>query len=114
MPLVTAEKSTNLDLVRWAMMRAKVVLPTPGGPQKIIEPMLSPSMSLRKIFPSPKRCLCPTNSSKSRGRRRAAKGSPAVPSNIFICCDISASEAQLRPFSFYHSKKAGKSQLSAF
>ena len=39
MPLVTAEKSMNVAFVRWAMMRASVVFPTPGGPQKIMEPI---------------------------------------------------------------------------
>ena len=39
MPLVTAEKSMNAALVRLAITRASVVLPTPGGPQKIIEEM---------------------------------------------------------------------------
>ena len=37
MPLVTALKLIKLDRVLPAMMRAKVVLPTPGGPQKIME-----------------------------------------------------------------------------
>ena len=37
MLLLTAEKSMNDDLVRPAMIRASVVFPTPGGPQKIIE-----------------------------------------------------------------------------
>ena len=37
MPLVTAEKSTKADFVLAAMIRASVVLPTPGGPQKIME-----------------------------------------------------------------------------
>ena len=32
MPLVTAEKSIKFAFVRFAMMRASVVLPTPGGP----------------------------------------------------------------------------------
>ena len=40
MPLVTAEKSMNAALVRLAIIRASVVLPTPGGPQKIMEEML--------------------------------------------------------------------------
>ena len=56
-PLVTAEKSINSALVMPAMIRASVVLPTPGGPQKIIEERLSLSMSLRSTFPSPRRCV---------------------------------------------------------
>ena len=54
-PLVTAEKSMKLALVLPAIMRASVVLPTPGGPQNIIEPILSLSISLRNTFPSPRR-----------------------------------------------------------
>lgn len=34
MPEVTAEKVINSDLVALAIIRAKVVFPTPGGPQK--------------------------------------------------------------------------------
>ena len=55
MPLVTALKFTKPDLVRFAMMRARVVLPTPGGPQKIMEEILSFSNICRRIFPSPNR-----------------------------------------------------------
>ena len=48
MPLVTAEKSMNFAFVRLAMMRASVVLPTPGGPQKIMEERWSPSIRRAK------------------------------------------------------------------
>ena len=44
----------KLAWVRPAMMRARVVFPTPGGPQKIMEEMRSWSINCRKIFPSPK------------------------------------------------------------
>ena len=37
MPLVTALKLMKFAFVRPAMIRASVVLPTPGGPQKIID-----------------------------------------------------------------------------
>ena len=74
MPLVTAEKSMKFALVRPAMMRARVVFPTPGGPQKIMEPMLSLSISRRRTFPSPSRCFCPQYSSSVCGRSRAARG----------------------------------------
>ena len=36
-PLVTAEKSIKAAFVRLAMILARVVFPTPGGPQKIME-----------------------------------------------------------------------------
>ena len=37
------------------MILASVVLPTPGGPQKIMEEIESVSMSLLSIFPFPTR-----------------------------------------------------------
>ena len=40
-PLVTALKLINSAWVRLAMMLARVVFPTPGGPQKTMEGMLS-------------------------------------------------------------------------
>ena len=74
MPLVTAEKSMKAAFVRRAMIRASVVLPTPGGPQKIIEATWSDSISRRSTFPGPIRCCWPTNSSSVSGRSRAASG----------------------------------------
>ena len=74
MPLVTAEKSIKFAFVRFAMMRASVVFPTPGGPQNIIEPTLSLSMSLRNTLPSPSKCFCPQYSSRDCGRSLAARG----------------------------------------
>ena len=74
-PLVTAEKLMKRALVIRAMTPARVVLPTPGGPQKIMEEMLSCSMSFRSTLPLPSRCCCPTISSKLRGLIRAASGS---------------------------------------
>ena len=73
-PLVTAENVMNSAFVRAAMICASVVLPTPGGPQKIIEVIRSLSMRRRSIFPCPKRCSCPTKSSSVRGRTRSASG----------------------------------------
>ena len=59
MPLVTALKFTKLDLVRFAIIWARVVFPTPGGPQKIMEETLSSSSIRRRSIPSPSRCFCP-------------------------------------------------------
>ena len=42
--------------------------------QKIIEDMLSFSISFLKTFPSPIKCLCPTNSSRFLGRSLEARG----------------------------------------
>jgi len=37
MPLRTAEKGMNSQRVTWAMRWASVVLPTPGGPQRMMD-----------------------------------------------------------------------------
>ena len=74
MPLVTALKLMKLDFVLPAMIRARVVFPTPGGPQKIMEETRSWSMSCRSTLPSPSRCSWPTNSSRVLGRMRVARG----------------------------------------
>ena len=104
MPLVTALKSMKLAWVRPAMMRARVVFPTPGGPQKIMEEMRSWSINCRKIFPSPKRCSCPTNSSRVRGRIRLANGRsiPCCPNKV--CCSI----RRLRSYRFFYFTTGGR------
>src|SRR4051812_24900226 len=56
------------------MSRPRVVLPEPGGPQKTIDLMLPVSMADLRAFPEARRCSCPTNSSRVRGRIRAASG----------------------------------------
>ena len=87
MPLVTAEKLMNSALVWLAITRARLVLPTPGGPQKIIEETRSLSIRRRSTLPGPNRCFCPTNSSSVCGRIRAAKGEASARSNR-DCCSI--------------------------
>ena len=74
MPDVTAEKVMNLALDCLAMMFAKVVFPTPGGPQNIIEDICSCSSILLKIFPLPIKCFCPKNSSRFLGLTLTASG----------------------------------------
>ena len=88
MPLVTALKLMKFAFVRPAMMRASVVLPTPGGPQKIIELTRSSSMSWRSTLPAPSRCVCPTNSSSVRGRIRVASGTSCFGCSNKVCCLI--------------------------
>ena len=51
---------TKLARVRDAMTRPSVVLPTPGGPQRIIEGRRSVSMACTRGLPGPKRCPWPT------------------------------------------------------
>ena len=68
----------KLALVVSAMILASVVLPTPGGPQKIIELASSRSICTRSGLPGPTRCSWPTNSSRLRGRMRSASGAIAL------------------------------------
>src|SRR3954453_7022132 len=72
--VLVAEKVTNRARVLLAMIRASVVLPEPGGPQKIIEGMRSLSMAVRRNRPSPRSSSRPTTSSSVRGRRRSGRG----------------------------------------
>ena len=55
-------------------MRATVVLPEPGGPQKIIEPKLGAAMRRVSAPSGPVRCSWPAISLRSCGRRRSASG----------------------------------------
>jgi hypothetical protein len=64
----------NLAWVISAMMRASVVFPLPGGPEKITEGKRSASIARRKSLPGPRMCSWPTNSSSDRGRIRVARG----------------------------------------
>ena len=57
-----------------AMILASVVLPTPGGPQKIIDAGSSLSICMRRGLPGPTRCCWPIYSSSVRGRMRSASG----------------------------------------
>src|SRR5437660_1222691 len=73
-PALTALRGTKCDEVTLAINRASVVLPLPGGPQRTIDPTRSSSMARRSSCSGPTRCCCPTNSSRVRGRKRAARG----------------------------------------
>ena len=76
-PVKIAEAATKSSLVAPASRRATVVLPVPGGPQKISEPGLPPD-SRRVSAPSgPTRCPCPATSASVFGRSRSASGRSA-------------------------------------
>ena len=71
--------STALRLLKWArvlpaMIRARVVLPVPGGPCRIRLPTRSAAMARRSSRPGPRIASCPTKSSRLRGRIRSARG----------------------------------------
>ena len=73
-PALTALIGSNALSVAPAMSRAIVVLPVPGGPQRITEERRSPSISARSGRPGASRSRWPTTSSSVRGRSRAASG----------------------------------------
>src|SRR3970282_1938540 len=73
-PEVTAEKLTQAALADRAMICARVVLPLPGGPQKISERSFPEVNMPFRSFPGPNRCSWPTNCSKLAGRILTASG----------------------------------------
>ena len=73
-PEKIAEICSKASPVSPASSRATVVLPVPGGPQKIIEPS-EPARIMRVSAPSsPVRCSWPTTSDSVDGRSRSASG----------------------------------------
>lgn len=64
----------NLACVISAITRASVVLPLPGGPEKITDGRRSASIARRNNLPGARICSCPTNSSSECGRMRVASG----------------------------------------
>src|SRR5207249_9072222 len=73
-PENTAESAMNCASNASAIKRARVVLPTPGVPHRIIECGLPESKARRRGLPGPRRCSCPTNLSSDLGRRASAIG----------------------------------------
>ena len=70
---------TALIASKWARVGrritwARVVLPEPGGPQRIRERSASVSMARRRGVPGPRASSCPRISSSVRGRMRSARG----------------------------------------
>ena len=77
-PAVIAESSTNFRDTPRAITWARVVLPVPGGPHRMIDdgpagPRSSPA-STCSGEPGLSRCCWPTISSRRRGRIRTARG----------------------------------------
>ena len=77
-----AERRRSARCVVSAMIRASVVLPVPGGPQRMIDCSRSRSMASRSGLPGASRSSCPTNSSNVRGRMRSASGAGAVAAGL--------------------------------
>ena len=84
--LSTPLSLTNSAFVMSAMTCASVVLPVPGGPEKMTEGNRSASIARRSNLPGARICSCPANSSRDRGRIRVASGavlsSPATPKRL--------------------------------
>ncbi len=74
MPASTAEIAMKRLLVTLAASRPSVVLPTPGGPQRMKEWSLRDSKARRSGLPGPSRWRCPTTSASACGRISSARG----------------------------------------
>ena len=70
----TAESSSNSAPVVCATIRASVVFPEPGGPNRISDGTRSCSIARRSARPGPTTCSWPTKSSSVVGRSRWASG----------------------------------------
>ena len=73
-PEFTAESWISSAPTASASRCARVVLPVPAGPQRMIEGRFPRDRIRVSALPSPTRWPCPANSSKERGRIRAASG----------------------------------------
>ena len=73
-PAATAEICSWWDRVIDVIIRANVVLPEPGGPQRIIDGTWSFWMLRLRARSGPRMCSCPRRSSSARGRMRVASG----------------------------------------
>ena len=110
-PLVTALKLINWAFVLPAIMLARVVFPTPGGPQKIMEEIWSFSISCRRIFPFPSRCSWPAKSSRESGRSLVARGADCPLSSNNDICSISYTSLFPYPDERFSFLEAGESCL---
>src|SRR2546422_7594121 len=77
-----------------AISEASVVLPEPGGPQRIIECSSPRSSAARSTRPGPSRCSWPTISSSERGRMRSARGPGGGPAALAGCSNSSIYSTQ--------------------
>ena len=75
-PASTADSAMKCAPVARASSRASVVLPTPGGPHRIIDGSRPDSKATRSGRPGASRWRWPTTSSSVCGRSRSASGTP--------------------------------------
>ncbi len=81
-PDSTAEMAWNSASAYCASNSARVVLPQPGGPHRIIECTRPDSTARRSALPGASSLRCPTISSRVRGRMRSASGRIAERSTL--------------------------------
>src|SRR5574344_341065 len=87
-PALTAERVKKSLSRVFEIIWARVVLPTPGGPQRMNEERLPESIMLRRIHPGPTRCSWPTYSSRFLGLIRSGRGGNIffIDSDIYVSC----------------------------
>jgi len=88
-PAKTAEILSIFAPAFSAISSAKVVLPVPGDPHKIIECNLPSCNACHNGLPSPNRCDCPINSLICFGRIRIASGENEVFIMLIYCVKTS-------------------------
>jgi hypothetical protein len=83
-PAFSADRATKRRSVAPATRWAMVVLPLPGGPQRITDIGVAPPTSWRSGAPGASRWSCPTSSSRVVGRIRTASGAsrPTAPNSL--------------------------------
>ena len=100
MPLSTALNGMNSQRVSRAISRARLVLPTPGGPQRITELSSSRSICRRSGLPGPSTCSWPGEFVQ---RDAAACGRPA---------DVSCPPSPVRRAALYRTGSSGERPLA--
>ena len=86
-PSITADRDSMRLCAAAHSRRARVVLPTPGGPHRIMECSGCASRQRRRGLPGASRWLWPTKSSARAGRSSAARGcagAGVVNSSLFM------------------------------
>src|SRR4051812_30341975 len=95
--LSTPLSRSKRDSVALAMISARLVLPVPGGPKRMIEEMRSASMARRSSFPGARMCSCPVYSSSVRGRIRWASGAADVEVAAAVSAGSDAKRSDMLP-----------------
>ena len=95
LPLVTADSSINSASISLAIIRAKVVLPLPGGPHKIKLTGSFFATICRKMAFSPSNLSCPTTSLSFLGLILSANGILSMVLLYLVTCCIKLDAVKL-------------------